>query len=211
MKEKRKVFISFFHEDIYWKQSLLRINDSNDIFIDSSVDTNDISDDLSDEQIRVKIRDEYIKESSITIVLASSNSLKRKHVDWEIGSSMIDTERNRRSGIIVLLIDDLINEKFCVPDENTKKEIEKIGNTQFFKIEKNECSKYFGYIKNKRLYVNIDKWLQDEESSIPIQILNFNHIWKNPNILLKAIDYAYEKRNNGTYDTSIPFQKYNYN
>ncbi|MGL5684212.1 MAG: TIR domain-containing protein [Vagococcus fluvialis] len=36
---------------------------------------------MSDEQIRVKIRDEYLRESSITIVLFGKETAQRKHVD----------------------------------------------------------------------------------------------------------------------------------
>lgn len=96
MKEKRKVFISFYNKDILWKDKLLALNESNNIFIEGSVDRYEISDKLTDKQIREIIRDEYIRESSVTIVLASPQSLKRKHIDWEIGASMVDTKKKKK-------------------------------------------------------------------------------------------------------------------
>lgn len=52
---KHKVFISYHHDNDQWaKEKLLELNSKYDIFIDRSVDTGDISDDLSDEKIRKK-------------------------------------------------------------------------------------------------------------------------------------------------------------
>ena len=65
---KHKVFISYHHEnDQQYKDGLLIMNDLYDIFIDKSVDTGDIDDSLSDQSIRGKIRDEYLRDSTVTI------------------------------------------------------------------------------------------------------------------------------------------------
>lgn len=70
--------------------------------IDCSVDTGDIEDHLSSETIRQKIRDEYLRDAEVTILLCGSETRFRKHVDWELKSSMIDGSKNRRSGILVI-------------------------------------------------------------------------------------------------------------
>jgi len=103
---KHKVFISYHHENDQWyKEKLLEINEEYDIFIDMSVDTGDIDDTgMSDESIRRKIRDEYLRDSTVTIVLVGTETKKRKHVDWEIYSSMHDGERNKKSGILVIYL-----------------------------------------------------------------------------------------------------------
>ena len=56
-----KVFISFHHADLEYKDALVSFNQTNQIFIDRSVDTGEISDALSDQEIREKIRDEHIR------------------------------------------------------------------------------------------------------------------------------------------------------
>ena len=100
---KHKVFISYHHEnDQSYKDELVRFGELHDIFEDYSVDTGDISDDLTDEQIREKIRNEYIKDSTVTIVLVGTETKHRKHIDWEIYSSMHDGKINKKSGIIVI-------------------------------------------------------------------------------------------------------------
>lgn len=98
-----KVFISFHHKnDQAYKDELIRLNSHSPIFIDASVDTGDISDDLDDQAIREKIRDEYLKESSVTILLVGTETRKRKHIDWELYSSMYDGKVNKKSGLIVI-------------------------------------------------------------------------------------------------------------
>jgi len=58
-----KVFISYHHaNDQCYKEELLRLNNLHQIFIDSSVDTGDIDENLDDTRIRKKIRDEYLKD-----------------------------------------------------------------------------------------------------------------------------------------------------
>ena len=98
-----KVFISYYHKgDQEYKDSLVEFSEQHGIFVDRSVDTGDISDDLSDERIRETIRDDYLRDSTVTIVLVGTETKRRKHVDWEIYSSMYDGAVNRKSGVIVV-------------------------------------------------------------------------------------------------------------
>lgn len=98
-----KVFISYHHNnDQKYKDALVEFGTRNNLFVDRSVDTGDISDALDDESIRETIRDEYLRDSTVTIVLVGSETKTRKHVDWEIYSSMFDGQVNKKSGILVI-------------------------------------------------------------------------------------------------------------
>ena len=98
-----KVFISYHHaNDQDYKDYLVSMGNQHKIFIDQSVDTGDISDNLTDQAIREKIRDDYLRDSTVTIVLVGEETKRRKHVDWEIYSSMIDGKVNKKSGILVV-------------------------------------------------------------------------------------------------------------
>ncbi len=98
-----KVFISYHHgNDQYYKSWLLEMNKRFPIFIDESVDTGDISDDLGDDAIRLLIRDEYLRESTVTILLVGIETKGRKHIDWELYSSMFDGRVNKKSGVLVI-------------------------------------------------------------------------------------------------------------
>jgi hypothetical protein len=103
MSTKHNVFISYHHANDQWaKKELLALNTEHEIFIDGSVDTGDIDENLPDEKIRTEIRDEYLRNTTVTILLVGTETKNRKHIDWEIFSSMIDGAQNKKSGILVI-------------------------------------------------------------------------------------------------------------
>ena len=102
-QRKHKVFISYHHaNDQYYERELLRLNEQHEVFIDASVDTGDIDDRLADDAIRQKIRDDYLRDSTVTVLLVGVETKRRKHVDWEIYSSMFNGRVNKQSGVLVI-------------------------------------------------------------------------------------------------------------
>ena len=100
-----RVFISYHHaNDQYYKNTLVEFGEKYNLFIDGSVDTGDISEDLTDEEIREEIRDNYLSNTTVTILLVGTETRSRKHVDWELYSSMYDGKVNKKSGILVILL-----------------------------------------------------------------------------------------------------------
>lgn len=110
--EKHKVFISYHHEnDQRYKDLLVSLNDEHEIFIDCSVKESDFDDDnVSTDTIRTRIRDEHLRDSTVTILLVGTETAKRKHVDWELSSSMINGDKNKKSGILVITLPDAIGD-----------------------------------------------------------------------------------------------------
>ena len=101
--QRHKVFISFHEEDIGYKKRF--VQKGKNVFVDRSVDTGDIKDEgLKVETIRQKIRDEYIRDATVTIVLIGPKTWQRKHADWEIGSSIRKTRRNPRCGLLGIIL-----------------------------------------------------------------------------------------------------------
>lgn len=78
--------------------------DIHDIIIPWDVEIGDIDPNLKTETIRQKIRDEYLKDSTVTVVLIGSQTWQRKHIDWEISSSIRDTQNNSRSGLLGIFL-----------------------------------------------------------------------------------------------------------
>ena len=106
MTTKHKTFISFHHaNDEQYKIAFKKIfADIHDIIVPWDVEIGDIDPNLKTDTIRRKIRDEYLKDSTVTIVLIGSQTWQRKHVDWEIYSSLRDTNANPRSGLVGILL-----------------------------------------------------------------------------------------------------------
>lgn len=101
---RHRVFISYYHhDDQRYKDYLIKMQEFNietmqmqSIFEDFSVHEKEIDDaGLSSEQIRCIIRDEYIKDATVLILLCGENTKKRKHIDWELHAAMYDTGRQR--------------------------------------------------------------------------------------------------------------------
>ena len=101
--DRHKIFVSFHEEDIRYKENFVRMMGKR--IVDRSVDTGNIDDaGLKTTTVRQKIRDEYIRDATVTIVLIGPRTWQRKHVDWEIGSSIRKTKRNSRCGLLGILL-----------------------------------------------------------------------------------------------------------
>ena len=100
---RHKVFVSYHHNnDEYYRDEFDKL--INNIVIPKSVQMDDIDTDLPAETIRQKIRDEYLRDSTVTVVLIGTQTWQRKHVDWEIGSSIRNTKLNPRSGLLGIIL-----------------------------------------------------------------------------------------------------------
>jgi MTH538 TIR-like domain (DUF1863). len=104
--QRHKVFVSYHHDnDQYYRDVFENLFAGYyDIMVSKSVQIGDIGFNLNTETIRQKIRDEYLRDSTVTVVLIGTQTWQRKHVDWEIGSSIRDTEFNPRSGLLGIFL-----------------------------------------------------------------------------------------------------------
>lgn len=95
--------MSYHHEnDQVYREQFERI--FSDVIVSRSVDIGDIDPNADTEYVRQKIRDEYLMDSTVTVVLIGKHTWQRKHVDWEIYSSLRDTQNNPRSGLMGLIL-----------------------------------------------------------------------------------------------------------
>lgn len=103
---RHKVFVSYHHtNDQYYREHFEGLfSDIYDIMVSKSVQIGDINPNLQTDTIRQKIRDEYLRDSTVTVVLVGAETWKRKHVDWEIGASIRSTQFNPRSGLLGILL-----------------------------------------------------------------------------------------------------------
>ena len=77
---RHNVFISYHHKNDQWyKDELIRMGKEYAVFIDKSVGGGNILEHLADQQIRRRVRDEYLRDSTVTIVLVGAETKRRKH------------------------------------------------------------------------------------------------------------------------------------
>lgn len=202
---KHKVFISYHHEnDQSYKDALTKWNESAEVFIDKSVDTGDISDELSDEEIRVRIRDEYLRDSTVTIVLVGKDTAGRKHVDWEIYSSMKDGPVNKKSGIVVILLPSVTGSMTHIYAANGVVEKSLYPQiTDWSDIGTRESLLWGGF-------ENIpDRIIDSLMNGAKISVTTWNEIVRDSSILCKLIDMANENKDVIVYDFSRPMRRHN--
>ena len=105
MVDRHKVFISCHDDDSQYKNTFVEMMEGN--IVDKSVHDGDIDDqNVATETIRQRIRDDFIADATVTVVLVGSCTWQRKYIDWEIGSSLRDTEKNPRCGLLGILLPD---------------------------------------------------------------------------------------------------------
>ena len=197
-----RVFISYHHaNDQEYKQILLDLNEQFNVFVDKSVDTGDIDPNLSDESIRVKIRDEYLRDSTVTILLAGTETAGRKHVDWELYSSMIDGQINKKSGIVVVQLPSMKPKYFTAPHGDTEKEQVYPEVSNWCSIDsRSEYERRYPYLPARM----IDQLLAKDAK---VSVTQWSRLDKNLENLALLIDCAYRDRTSCDYHLSRPMKK----
>lgn len=140
MSNTHKVFISYHHGNDENRRKIfeLRFGNAYGVILPNAVGLGDIPNGIQTETIRQKIRDEYLRDSSVTVVLVGTETWKRKHVDWEIGSTIRDTQKNPRGGLLGILLPSYVQS--C---------------QRLFDAVSAERTKYYRYTLPPRLYDNV--------------------------------------------------------
>ena len=103
---RHKVFVSYHHEnDQPYRDRFERLfADAYDIMDSRSVRLGDIPKGLNTDEVARQVRDGYLRDSTVTVVLIGTDTWRRKHVDWEIAATVRDTEFNPRSGLMGIFL-----------------------------------------------------------------------------------------------------------
>lgn len=177
------------------------MNERYEIFIDASVDTGDIDDKLDDQSIRQKIRDEYLRNSTVTILLVGTETKNRKHVDWELYSSMYNGAVNKQSGLWVINLPTISCEFFTASHPNEKETVypDIASWTSITKLDYQERYPYMpdriiDNLANPKANISVTNW---EKIKSDVETLRF------------LIDAAYKDKDNCDYDLSRPMRRRN--
>lgn len=197
-----KVFISY-HDDNDWrhKDALVSLNDQHQIFIDQSVDTGDVDPDLPDESIRQIIRDDYLRDSTVTILLVGIETARRKHIDWEVYSSMYNGLRNKKSGILVINLPSTGCTNFRAAHGDREKEIVHPETSSWTSIKvRTELEVRYSCLPARV----IDNLLAE---NVRISVVPWDKVTSEPDKLAFLIDASYDDRTKCEYDLSRPMRR----
>ena len=197
------VFISYHHDnDQYYKEQLVALGTGFSAFIDRSVDTGGISEDLPDESIRRRIRDEYLRQTTVTIVLVGTETKHRKHIDWEIHSSMYDGSVNRRSGIIVVNLPSTRCTYFTAAHDGERRMLYPEVQSWMNIDSRAEYEARYPFAPDRI----IDNLLKPK---VQISMVPWDRIESRPDRLEFLVDAAFEYRKSCPYDLSRPMRRRN--
>lgn len=203
---KHKVFISYYHyDDQDYKNALLRANEWCGLFDDYSVHENDVDDTgLTDEQVRRIIRDNYIQDATVLVLLCGQNTKRRKHIDWEIHAAMYDSDVNPKMGILVINLPSIASEQKMLACGNDEENVMSNGFTTWTPIQKNVdyIEHDYPYLPH-RLVTNIARY------NVSISVVDWTVIANDFDKLKYLIDKAYKRRKTNDYDHSEPLRRRN--
>jgi len=201
-----KIFISYHHKsDQCYKDRLIAANDNleRSVFVDASVDTGDVSDRLGDEAIREKIRDEYLRDSTVTVLLVGTETKHRKHVDWEIYSSMYDGAMNKKSGILVVNLPSVNCDFFTAPHDGEKQTVYPDIDSWISIKSRAEYERRYPYLPDRI----IDNLLKPEAK---VSVVPWYKIEKKfGRVMGFLVDAAFQDRDKCEYDLSRPLKRSN--
>jgi hypothetical protein len=115
---KRKVFVSYHHADAVEVRAF--VDEHRSVMIPRGIgdgvtdDDNFIGSDDTEYVLR-RIREKYLSDSTVTVVMIGKCTWARKYVDWEIAASLRNDADNGRSGLLAMLLPSLRNNPPTVP------------------------------------------------------------------------------------------------
>jgi len=199
-----KTFISYHHANDQWaKDWLTKANELHGIFSDYSVNSGEIDDeDLTDESIRIRVRDSYLRDATVTIVLVGTETRYRKHVDWELYSSMRDTALNEKSGIILVPLPSTGITSFTAGHGTDEKSAFYPENTSWTSLGRADYqNRYPGF--STRMIDNLSA------GTARMSVMPWATITQSVGHLKLAIELAHRDRALATYDFSTPMRRRN--
>ena len=202
---KHKVFISYYHQDDQWyKNRLLTLNDYYNIFEDYSVHEDEIDDaGMTSEQIRREIRDNYIQDATVLVLLCGENTKRRKHIDWEIHASMYDSNVNPKMGILVINLPTITAEQSMIASDPEERNLmAPFGTWTPLDKSRESLEEKHPYLPS-RIITNL---MRDD---VHISLVNWDVIANNSEKLKQLIDNAFERRKINNYDHSDPLRRNN--
>ena len=105
---RHKCFISYHHADEdEVRRFITDFDHDQDILITRGIGagmSGDIINSTNEAYIKSRIRELYLRDTSVTIVLIGRNTWSRKFVDWEVAASLRNTPTSNRNGLLAITL-----------------------------------------------------------------------------------------------------------
>ena len=202
---RHKVFVSYHHKnDQRFKDYLVALKEYNPekgvkqtIFDNRSVDQNDVDDKgLTNEQVRETIRDDYIKDATVLVLLCGKQTKERKFVDWELQAAMYDDPEKIKLGILIINLPTLKNKNGIYAGQKDEKGIVGVKHSEQLAPfqNRNEIQEKFPFLPS-RIIDNFNM-ARTSDSIVPITVVEWNRIKKNVGVIKTLIHNAFKRGRN---------------
>lgn len=122
----RKCFISYHHDDQkYVDEFVNTFDEKKGVFIARALGVMDqgIIDSTDTDYIMRRIKEKYLTDSTVTIVLIGKCTWARRYVDWEIASTLRNDPNNKRSGLVAINLP-YVNDVATTPPSSVQRQLE---------------------------------------------------------------------------------------
>ncbi|RAS91805.1 hypothetical protein A3863_04825 [Priestia endophytica] len=199
-KESRhKTFISYHHANEQWAKDQIIDKFGEEDFIDQSVHDGDIDVDLPEDTIMRKIRDEYLKSSTVTLVIIGEETAQRPFINSEIQASLWG---NKPNGLLAVVTDELYEKIY------TDGTCDGTSCDCKVRIPK-QHSYYLPELVYKNREIDRNKDLEStpchyNNDQVYCSLTKFSNFIKDPDLYINA---AFNKRENLNYDIAKKLSK----
>lgn len=112
-KTRHKCFISYHHDDEDEVQEFIqKFDHDRDVLIAHGIGAGmpgNIINSINADYIQQQIREKYLRNTTVTIVLVGRETWKRRFVDWEIAASLRKTSTSLSSGLLGITLPSAAN------------------------------------------------------------------------------------------------------
>lgn len=108
LKTRHKTFVSYHHADEAEVAAFIdHFDHDHDVLISRGIGASmagDVINSTDADYIKRRIRELYLRDSSVTLVLVGAQTWGRRFVDWEIAASLRNTATSSRNGLVAITL-----------------------------------------------------------------------------------------------------------
>jgi hypothetical protein len=125
---RHKTFISYHHADEDEVAEFINFFDhDHDVLISRGIGASmagDVIDSSDSDYIKRRIRELYLRDSTVTLVMVGENTWGRRFVDWEVAASLRNTSTTSRNGLVAITLPSVANVAGRKPPERVSDNVD---------------------------------------------------------------------------------------